>query len=98
MVETQCAFDECDKVFTPWRHGQKYCSAECTKKANNKRAVARYHKRRQDIAEGVKRICKIPGCRTVLRKGSDEDICDPCLNRDHYQRKVDIRRRILGTD
>lgn len=96
MVE--CAFDECSNTFAPGRKGQRYCSASCTRKANNKRGIERYYKRKKQIEDGSRRVCANPNCSTVVRKTSESDFCDPCINRAEFKRQVELRRRILGTN
>lgn len=98
MVE--CAFDECNNTFDPakTRQGQKYCSVSCTRKANNKRGLERYYKRKEMIASGERRECKSPHCKTIVRRTSESEYCDPCINRSRAIRRDEIRSKILGTN
>lgn len=92
-----CAFDECENEFEPSRPNQKYCSSDCTVRANNKRAMARYNRRKQLRASGGRRVCATPGCGTVLRKGNDSDYCGPCEKQAVLRELERIRRSILDS-
>lgn len=97
MSDLTCAFDECDnKLDKPYRRGQKYCSIECTKKANNKRAMERYRRRKALLGQDGRRVCATPGCTTLLRRTSFEDYCEACRHREEFLKKERVRRRILN--
>lgn len=98
MVDsTLCALEGCNNILGPEaRHGQKYCSTECTKRANNDRAIARYHERKRLTESGERRECATKGCKTIIRRTSESEYCDPCLGRAEFLRKQEIRRKILG--
>lgn len=93
-----CAFSGCDNEFTPnSKKNQKYCSYECSVKANNQRLTERYH-RRKEILDTPKRKCATVGCPTILRRTNVGEYCDPCQQRAEDQRKKAFRRLVLGND
>lgn len=74
----ECAYEHCENKFDPQgKHGRKYCSAECSTKANNAKILKKYHERRARL-KGGRRICSTPGCSTPLSRYNDDDICNAC--------------------
>lgn len=97
MNEVECAFDECSLTFDKnyARPNQKYCSSDCTVKANNKRAMERYNRRKAQRLAGGKRICATKGCGTILRKNNTDLHCGACEKRRQLERLHIIRKGIL---
>lgn len=77
MELKECAYEGCSNTFEPSRHNQRYCSPECSTKANNAKILKKYHERKARL-NGGRRVCKTPGCMTPLSKYNDSDICHAC--------------------
>ena len=91
-----CAFDGCDKEFKPnSKKNQKYCSYECSVRANNKRAMEKYNERKR-LLDSPKRKCATVGCPTILRKTNMDKYCDPCQNARREAEKKSFRELVLG--
>lgn len=84
-----CAFDECNNHFEPHRHNQKYCCAECCKSATNKRIRDKYYEAKKRL-NGDIRICSSKGCKTVLSRYSEDDVCSKC-----HAMQLDAERKDL---
>lgn len=89
----RCAYD--GKEFVRRRPNQKYCSAECTKRANNQRAMARYNRRKALKQSGAVRVCATPDCNTILRKSNEGDYCGACELRQRLEQIEAIRRSVF---
>lgn len=72
-----CAYKECGKVFTKTTHNQKYHDEECCRLATNARIMEKYYERKARRG-GAKRICKTPGCQTVLSRYNASKYCAKC--------------------
>ena len=92
----KCAFSGCDNMFSPnVTKKQKYCSSECSVRANNMRNVER-HKRRKEVLRQPKRKCKTIGCPTLLRKTNFSDYCDACERKEKDEKVKAFREAILN--
>ena len=68
-----CAY--CEAPFDKKTHNQKYCDAECCRKATNERIMERYYERRDNRLGVNKRICKNPDCNIALSRYNEESYC-----------------------
>lgn len=76
MEKITCARKECEIVFTPATHNQKYHSSECCRLATNARIMEKYYEKRDQRA-GKERWCKI--CEvTKLSRYNNQDTCSGC--------------------
>lgn len=92
-----CAYSKCGKEFTPKspNRNQKYCSYECSVKANNQRAMDKYNERKK-LLQDPKRKCATPGCGTILRRTNVGKYCDPCQEQHRANEKEAFRNMVLG--
>jgi len=72
-----CAYKECGIVFTKATHNQKYHEEECCRLATNARIMEKYYERKSRRG-GARRVCKTPGCTTLLSRYNSEKICAKC--------------------
>lgn len=72
-----CALPECGEPFEPKSYNAKYHHIDCQKIATNRRLMEKYYERKEKRA-GKKRICRTPGCQTILSRYNDADICERC--------------------
>jgi len=72
-----CAFDECGNNFEPHRHNQKYCCPECCKGATNKRIRDKYYETKKRLSGDI-RVCSRRGCKTILSRYSENEVCSKC--------------------
>lgn len=84
-----CAYKECGKVFTKTTHNQKYHDDECCRLATNARIMEKYYERKARRG-GAKRICKTPGCQTVLSRYNASKYCAKCEGEAEKQAKNDL--------
>jgi hypothetical protein len=71
-----CANTNCETVFEPTRHNQKYCSKNCCKIVTNAKIMENYYEKRARKS-GKKRICK--SCETaVLSRYNEGSVCQSC--------------------
>jgi hypothetical protein len=84
---SRCAYAGCDKKFESTRHNQKYCTEECSRKANNEKILKRYHERRARLSGNV-RVCAEMDCDTRLSRYNPDTICNKC-----QRKKKDARRK-----
>lgn len=89
MELKECAYEFCQNEFVPTRHNQRYCSTECSTKANNAKILKKYHERKARLAGG-RRICKTPGCMTPLSKYNDKEICNACDLRQREEKRQNM--------
>lgn len=68
-----CAY--CEKGFDKKTHNQKYCDAECCRKATNERIMKRYYERRDNRSGANKRICQTKDCNVPLSRYNEENHC-----------------------
>jgi hypothetical protein len=74
----KCAYNKCNKEFTPKTHNQKYCSDECCRIATNEKLKEQYYEKKARLA-GKQRTCKTKGCNVILSRYNDSNICDKCV-------------------
>lgn len=72
-----CALEECGQPFSPAKHNQVYCSAECRQIATNARVMQRYYEDK-DRKNGKERICSVRGCGSKLSRYNETDTCARC--------------------
>lgn len=94
VVMVECANPKCDIVFERKRHNQKYHDEACCREATNDKLKQKYHERKARRA-GKLRICKTPGCGTVLSKYNPGDVCGKCEAEHEKERKA-LLRRLFG--
>ena len=95
---TVCAFSGCNNEFEPnGKKTKKYCSYECSVRANNQRQMERYYKQKELMSE-PRRKCATVGCPTILRKTNTGRYCDPCLNQRKELEKKSFREMVIGND
>lgn len=91
-----CAYSGCEKEFEPnTKKRQKYCSHECSVRANNEKAMREYHERKR-IMDDPNRKCATVGCPTILRKTNTGKHCDPCRESIRVLEEERFRRMVLG--
>lgn len=72
-----CANPECETLFAPTRHNQKYCSKECCKVVTNAKIMQQYYEKK-DRKSGKKRLCT--NCKeTPLSRYNEGTICQSCM-------------------
>lgn len=71
----QCANKECENIFEPATHNQKYCCAECCRVATNRRIMEKYYDKR-DQRQGKARYCI--NCDSKLSRYNDNRVCSSC--------------------
>lgn len=92
-----CANDGCTNEFNKTTHNQKYCSDECCREATNRKIREKYYAEKERLS-GKKRTCKIRGCKNLLSRYNEGDICRECLakeenkNRDNLLRIFNVSR------
>ena len=91
-----CAFEGCDNAFEPnIARKQKYCSSQCSVRANNKKNIERNRKKKALLGH-PKRKCATIGCPTILRKANDGKYCDACELRPTKKIQEDFRRMVMN--
>lgn len=85
-----CSLEGCKNTFSPKTHNQKYCSNECCRIATNLKIKNKYYENKERL-RGKKRVCKTPGCKTLLSRYNESNICEKC----EYQRDDRKRNEIL---
>jgi len=73
-----CAYKECNKSFERKTHNQKYCDAECCRKATNERIMERYYEKRDTRAGTKKKSCLT--CNRVLSRYNETNHCSNCTS------------------
>ena len=92
-----CAREECAIEFEQKTHNQKYCSDECCREATNKKIREKYYAEKERLS-GKKRTCKSRGCKNILSRYNELDICSECIakenkgNRDTLLRIFNVSR------
>lgn len=90
-----CANEGCGNTFEDnAKRNQKYCSMECSVKANNRRSMERYNERKR-IMGIPRRKCATVGCPTILRKTNTGEYCDPCTEQTKEAKLKDFRSAVL---
>lgn len=86
-----CANDGCTNEFTKTTHNQKYCSDECCREATNRKIREKYYAEKERLS-GKKRVCSTRGCKNLLSRYNEDDICRECLaKRDSKERDQLLR-------
>lgn len=94
MVE--CAFSGCGNTFEPnVKKRQKYCSSQCSVRANNQKAMREYHERKNIMSDGP-RVCSTVGCPTILRRTNHGEYCDPCVAQRKVNQQKNFRNLVMG--
>ncbi len=68
-----CAY--CNVSFEKKTHNQKYCDAECCRKATNERIMERYYERRDNRSGVNVRTCQNSECGMRLSRYNEEKYC-----------------------
>jgi hypothetical protein len=90
-----CSRQGCDNpIPEDAARSRKYCSQQCSIKANNQKAMDRYNERK-DRLRG-KNICATVGCGTVLRRNNASKYCEGCLRTQRELREKDKIGRMIG--
>lgn len=91
-MSNSCAYKPCGKQFDRKTHNQKYCDAECCRRATNERIMERYYEKRDARMGNVERKCK--GCGMKLSRYNDGLTCSVCSSlKKPEKEKI---RRVLG--
>jgi hypothetical protein len=86
-----CANNGCANEFTKTTHNQKYCSDECCREATNRKIREKYYAEKERLS-GKKRVCSTRGCKNLLSRYNEDDICRECLaKRDSKERDQLLR-------
>lgn len=91
-----CANDGCENEFEKITYNQKYCCDECCREATNAKIKKKYLEKKARLS-GKKRICSSRGCKTVLVRYNEDDVCEYCRSK---YRKKDLQElwRLIGHD
>lgn len=84
--EKECGYELCDIVFTPTKHNQGYCCTAHGVLENNRKAMEKYHERKNTTSN--RRVCE---CGTILSRYNPDDKCAACLDKE----KQEARERLL---
>jgi hypothetical protein len=72
-----CANTQCEALFMPTRHNQKYCGKECCKLVTNAKIMKQYYEKKER-KQGKIRICQT--CKvTRLSRYNENNICQSCV-------------------
>ena len=82
----KCAYSKCDVEFVKTTHNQKYHSNECCRLATSEKAMAKYYENKARRG-GAKRVCRTPGCQTILSRYNPDKYCAECQEREDLQQK-----------
>lgn len=86
-----CANDGCTNEFNKTTHNQKYCSDECCREATNRKIREKYYAEKERLS-GKKRVCKTRGCKNLLSRYNEEDICRECLAKEENKNRDELLR------
>lgn len=86
-----CANDGCTKEFNKTTHNQKYCSDECCREATNRKIREKYYAEKERLS-GKKRVCKNRGCKNILSRYNEEDICRECMAKEENKNRDELLR------
>lgn len=89
-----CANDGCNNEFEKTTYNQKYCSDECCREATNAKIKKKYLDKKARLS-GEKRVCSTRGCKTLLVRYNEDNICEYCVAK---KKKKDLQDlwRIIG--
>ena len=71
-----CDYEPCGKEFDRKTHNQKYCDAECCRKATNERIMQRYYEKRDAKSGAIARSCQ--RCDIKLSRYNEGNFCGAC--------------------
>ena len=99
----ECALDDCDIVFIPTRKGRIYCSANCGKKASNRRKREEY-KELKKTSRGYKErdkkeyTCQYVKCGKTFMSSfyNPKYCCKICSNNARYLKSNPDRKEYQG--
>ncbi len=86
-----CANNGCTNEFTKTTHNQKYCSDECCRDATNRKIREKYYAEKERLA-GKKRTCSSRGCKNILSRYNEEDICSECISKKEKSSRDNLLR------
>lgn len=86
-----CDLETCSNTFSPKTHNQKYCCDECCRVATNLKIKKKYYENKERL-RGKKRMCKRSGCKTLLSRYNENDICEKCQANRVTKEKDEILR------
>lgn len=86
-----CENPGCNNEFEKVTHNQKYCGDECCRIATNLK-IKQKNKEKRDRLSGKVRICSTRGCKTILSKYSEADVCELCVSK----AKAIHKKNLLG--
>ena len=86
-----CANFGCSNVFDKTTHNQKYCSDACCRAATNKKIREKYYQEKERLA-GKERRCNKKGCKNILSRYNEGDICSECMAREESKNKNELLR------
>jgi rubrerythrin len=88
-----CADETCENVFSPNKHNQIYCSAECCRVATNRRLLDKYYEKKARL-QGKVRTCK--SCGQKLSRYNSQKVCSICQQAQDSEKKTNLKRLIEG--
>lgn len=86
-----CANDGCSNSFNKTTHNQKYCSDECCRAATNRKIREKYYQEKERLS-GKKRICKSRGCKNILSRYNEGEVCSQCTAKNEKDNRDKILR------
>lgn len=89
----KCAYEECKNEFEPKTHNQKYCSDECCRIATNIKIKNKYREKKERLS-GKVRICKTPGCNTVMSRYFEDAVCELCRSKAIAEERKQILKEL----
>ena len=90
-----CAYEECKSEFDPKTHNQKYCSDECCRTATNQKLKDQYYEKKARL-QGKKRICKTPGCESLLSRYNANKICGKCQANNEKNKQKELIEMVMN--
>lgn len=86
-----CANNGCSNEFNKTTHNQKYCSDECCREATNRKIREKYYAEKERLS-GKKRVCKARGCKNLLSRYNEGEICRECLAKEESSSRDNLLR------
>jgi predicted RNA-binding Zn ribbon-like protein len=87
-----CANPECETLFLPTRHNQKYCGKECCKLVTNAKIMKQYYEKKER-KQGKVRICQECGL-TRLSRYNENNICQSCIKEEEKEDRSSLLQLI----
>lgn len=84
-----CANDGCENEFERTTHNQKYCSDECCREATNQKIKQKARDKKSRLS-GKQRICSARGCKTILDKYNESNVCELCNAKKRTKERNDL--------